>query len=57
LNISAKSNAVFVNKLDEVGGVLKAFEAAVSGGELDSAITAAIADKLPTPIKARAKAN
>jgi hypothetical protein len=57
LNISAKSNAVFVNKLDEVGGVLKAFEAAANGGELDGAITGAIADKLPTPIKARAKAN
>ena len=35
LSISGKSNAVFVNKLDEVAAVLDAFGAAASGGELD----------------------
>ena len=38
LSISGKSNAVFVNKLDEVAAVLDAFGVAASGGELDRAV-------------------
>ena len=38
LSIAGKSNAVFVNKLDEVAAVLDAFGAAASNGELDRAV-------------------
>ena len=38
LNINGKSNAVFVDKLDDVAGVLDAFKQAAIAGELDSAI-------------------
>jgi hypothetical protein len=38
LNISGRSNAVFVNKLEEVAAVLDALRAAADGGELDKAI-------------------
>jgi hypothetical protein len=42
LSISGKSNAVFVNKLDEVAAVLDAFGAAASTGELDRAVLLAM---------------
>ena len=38
LSINGKSNAVFVDKLDDVAGVLDAFEQAAKTGELDSAV-------------------
>jgi len=38
LSINGKSNAVFVDKLDDVAGVLDAFKQAATVGELDSAI-------------------
>lgn len=38
LNINGKSNAVFVDKLDDVAGVLDAFKQAAKTGELDSAV-------------------
>jgi hypothetical protein len=38
LSINGKSNAVFVDKLDDVAGVLDAFKQAAIAGELDSAI-------------------
>ena len=38
LNINGKSNAVFVEELAAVQGVLDAFKAAAEGGELDKAI-------------------
>lgn len=43
LSISGKSNAVFVNKLDEVAAVLDAFVAATGSGELDKAVLLAMA--------------
>ena len=39
LNIYGKSNAVFVDKLDDVAGVLQAFKNAAESGELDEAIS------------------
>jgi hypothetical protein len=42
LSISGKSNAVFVNKLDEVATVLDAFGAAADSGELDRAVLLAM---------------
>ena len=41
LLIDGKNNAVFVKKLEEVGGVLDAFKAAAQAGELDAAIAKA----------------
>lgn len=38
LNINGKSNAVFVDKLDDVAGVLDAFKQAAIAGELDKAV-------------------
>ena len=38
LAINGKSNAVFVNKLEEVTAVLEAFRAATDSGELDRAV-------------------
>ena len=38
LNINGKSNAVFVDKLADVAGVLDAFKSAAVSGELDKAI-------------------
>jgi hypothetical protein len=38
LNINGKSNAVFVEKLADVAGVLEAFKAAAASGELDKAV-------------------
>ena len=38
LAISGRSNAVFVNKLEEVAAVLEAFKAATDAGELDRAL-------------------
>ena len=38
LSINGKSNAVFVDKLDDVAGVLDAFKQAAIAGELDSAV-------------------
>ena len=38
LAISGRSNAVFVNKLDEVAAVLEVFGAAAESGELDKAV-------------------
>ena len=38
LNINGKSNAVFVDKLNDVAGVLQAFKKAAETGELDSAV-------------------
>lgn len=43
LTISGKSNAVFVNKLEEVAAVLDAFVAATDSGELDKAVLLAMA--------------
>lgn len=40
LLLDGKSNAVFVNKLDEVAAVLSAFAAAAKSGELDAAMAA-----------------
>ncbi len=42
LTINGKSNAVFVNKLEEVTSVLDAFKAATESGELDGAVVAAM---------------
>jgi len=39
LNIYGKSNAVFVDKLEDVAGVLQAFKNAAESGELDEAIS------------------
>ena len=44
LLLDAKNNALFVNKLEEVGAALAAFAAAAKSGELDKAI-AAVAEK------------
>jgi hypothetical protein len=41
LNINGKSNAVFVDTLQDVAGVLDAFKAAAASGELDKAIALA----------------
>lgn len=41
LLIDGKNNAVFVKKLEEVGGVLGAFKAAAQAGDLDAAIAKA----------------
>lgn len=41
LNINGKSNAVFVDKLEDIAHVLKAFQAAAEAGELDKAIVLA----------------
>lgn len=41
LNISGRSNAVFVNKFDEIASVLNALRAAAESGELDKAILVA----------------
>lgn len=38
LNINGKSNAVFVDKLEAVAGVLEAFKLAADTGELDKAV-------------------
>ena len=38
LNINGKSNAVFVDKLEAVAGVLEAFKLAADAGELDKAV-------------------
>lgn len=38
LNINGKSNAVFVDKLEDVAGVLEAFKLAADSGELDKAV-------------------
>lgn len=46
LNINGKSNAVFVDKLDDVADVLTAFISAATAGELDKAI--ALATKAST---------
>lgn len=40
LLLDAKSNAVFVNKLDDVAAVLAAFAVAAKSGELDKSIAA-----------------
>ena len=40
LLLDAKNNALFVGKLEEVGGALAAFAAAAKSGELDKAIAA-----------------
>ena len=45
LAISGRSNAVFVNKLEEVAAVLEAFGAATEAGELDSAVLASMRSK------------
>ena len=45
LSINGKSNAVFVDKLDEVAGVLEAFKQAAEAGELDKAVVEATAKK------------
>lgn len=42
LAISGRSNAVFVNKLDEVAAVLEVFGAAAESGELDKAVLMAM---------------
>ena len=42
LAISGRSNAVFVNKLDEVAAVLEVFGAAADSGELDKAVLLAM---------------
>lgn len=41
LNINAKSNAVFVDTLQDVGAVLEAFKKAAETGELDKAVALA----------------
>jgi hypothetical protein len=41
LNIYGKSNAVFVDKLEDVAGVLQAFKNAAESGELDKAVVLA----------------
>lgn len=41
LNINGKSNAVFVDRLEEVAGVIEAFKLAAEEGELDKAISLA----------------
>ena len=42
LNITGKSNAVFVDKLEDVDAVLEAFGAATESGELDRAVLLAM---------------
>ena len=42
LNISGKSNSVFVGQLQEVAAVLDAFQAAAEAGELDKAVLLAM---------------
>lgn len=42
LNITGKSNAVFVDKLEEVDAVLEAFRAATESGEFDRAVLLAM---------------
>ncbi|MBU7579928.1 MAG: hypothetical protein KAF27_05580 [Porphyrobacter sp.] len=42
LNISGKSNSVFVSQLQEVAAVLGAFQAAAEAGELDKAVLLAM---------------
>lgn len=42
LSINGKSNAVFVDKLDDVSGVLEAFKQAAKAGELDSSVAIAM---------------
>lgn len=41
LNINGKNNAVFVDKLEDVAGVLEAFKLAADSGELDKAVVLA----------------
>ena len=41
LNINGKSNAVFVDKLADVAGVLEVFKLAAESGELDKAVVLA----------------
>jgi hypothetical protein len=48
LTINGKSNAVFVNKLEEVAPVLEALRAAVEAGELDRAVLLAMKAKTAT---------
>ncbi|AGI72996.1 hypothetical protein OA238_c29850 [Octadecabacter arcticus 238] len=45
LNINGKSNAVFVDKLNDVAGVIEAFKKAAETGELDKAVVEAAAKK------------
>lgn len=45
LNINGKNNAVFVDKLADVAGVLEAFEKAADAGELDKAVVEATTKK------------
>lgn len=45
LSINGKSNAVFVNRLEEVAAVLAAFGAAAESGELDRAVLLAMKAK------------
>lgn len=42
LNISGKSNAVFVDELGQVGGVLEAFSKAAQAGEFDKPVLLAM---------------
>ena len=48
LAISGRSNAVFVDKLEEVAAVLEAFKQAVEAGELDKAVLLAMKSKTAT---------
>ncbi len=48
LAISGRSNAVFVNKLEEVASVLEAFKAATEAGELDRALLLTMKAKTAT---------
>ena len=48
LTISGRSNAVFVNKLEEVAAVLEAFKAATEAGELDRALLLTMKAKTAT---------
>ena len=45
LNINGKSNAVFVDKLEEVAAIFATFKQAAEEGELDRAITLATKPK------------
>lgn len=45
LNINGKSNAVFVDKLADVGAVLEAFKKAAETGELDKAVAIVVRAK------------
>ncbi len=42
LNISGKSNSVFVTQLQDIAAVLEAFQAAAEAGELDKAVLIAM---------------